>query len=93
MHCRRSLNNREVIVLDNTRLNEVYVYEQATIDAVIADLQDNMNLDIRPTDQSPVTTTLVHHQPMGVIYQVPHEDDATRDEYYAFFAPLETEDE
>ena len=89
MRCRRSINNREVIVLDNSKLEQVYVYEQATVEEVISYLQDVMNIDIRETDQSPITTKLVNHQSTGDIYQITHEEDETRDNFHAFFAPLE----
>ncbi len=89
MRCRRSINNREMIVLDNSKLEQVYVYEQATIEAVIAYLQDVMNLDIVETEQFPITTKLVNHQSTGYIYQIPHEEDDTRDDFHAFFPPLE----
>lgn len=91
MRCRRSINNPEVIVLDNSKLEQVYVYEQSTLDEVLYFLQDVMNLDIRETDQLPVSTKLVNHQSTGVIYQIPHEEDETRDDFHAFFLPLEDE--
>jgi hypothetical protein len=78
-----------MIVLDNTKLDQVYVYEQSTIDEVISYLQDIMNLDIRATDQLPVTTKLVNHQSTGYIYQIFHEEDETRDDFHAFFSPLD----
>lgn len=91
MRCRRSNYNREVIVLDNTKLDQVHVYEQETIEGVIAFLQDVMNMDIVETDQPPVTSKLVNHQPTGYIYLIPHGDDDSRDDYHAFFAPVEAE--
>lgn len=91
MHCRRSSTNPDVVVLDTTRLEQVYVYEQATIDDVIACLQDILHLDIRVTDQLPVTTRLVRHQPVGYIYRIPHEEDEARDDFHAFFAPLDAD--
>jgi len=92
MRCRRNLNNRDMIVLDNSKLEQVYVYEQTTIEDTIAFLRDDMNLDIRETEQFPVTTKLVNHAATGYIYQIPHEDDDARDDFHAFFAPL-TDDE
>jgi len=91
MRCRRSINNREVIVLDNSKLEQVYVYEQTTIEEVISYLQDIMNIDVVETKQQPITTKLVNHQSMGYIYQIPHEEDDTRDDFHAFFLPLEPE--
>lgn len=93
MRCRRSINNPDVIVLDNSKLEQVYVYEQTTIDDVVCYLQDIMNIDIVETQQSPVTTKLVNHQSMGYIYQIPHEEDETRDDFHAFFSPLDIEAE
>ena len=92
MRCRRSINNHEMIVLDNAKLEQVYVYEQATIEDVISYLQDIMNLDIEETDQLPVTTKLVNHQSTGYIYQIRHEEDEGYDDYHAFFLPLEDEE-
>ena len=92
MRCRRSINNHEMIVLDNSKLEQVYVYEQATIDDAIAYLQDVMNLDIRETDQLPVSTKLIHHQSPGYIYQIPHEEDESRDDFHAFFPPLDPDE-
>ncbi len=92
MRCRRSLNNPDVIVLDNTLIQQVYVYAQTTLEDVIGFLQDVMNLDIRTTDQSPVTFKLLHHESTGYIYLIPHEDDKTRDDYHAFFAPRDDEE-
>ncbi len=91
MHCRRSINNPAVIVLDTSKLDQVYVYAQSTLDEVLSYLQDVMTLDIRETDQTPVTTKLVNHQSTGYIYQIPHEDDDTRDDFHAFFSPLDTD--
>ena len=88
MHCRRSMNNRDVIVLDNSKLEQVYVYEQATIEEVISYLQDTMSIDIVETQQLPITTKLVNHQSTGYIYQIPHEEDDSRDDFHAFFLPL-----
>lgn len=93
MRCRRSINNRDVIVLDNTKLEQVYVYEQATLEEVLSYLQDVMNIDIVETQQSPVTTKLVNHQTTGYIYQIPHEEDDTRDDFHAFFLPLDEDGE
>lgn len=93
MRCRRSINNPDVIVLDNGKLDQVYVYEQSTLDEVLYFLQDVMNIDIRETDQLPVTTKLVNHQSTGYIYQIPHEEDETRDDFHAFFLPRDEEDE
>lgn len=89
MRCRRSITNPEVIVLDTTKLAQVYVYDQATMEDVMAFLQDTMNLNIVETDQFPITTKLVNHQSTGTIYQIPHEEDETRDDFHAFFLPLE----
>ncbi|MHB9131786.1 MAG: hypothetical protein ACYDBB_11945 [Armatimonadota bacterium] len=89
MRCRRSINNRDVIVLDNTKLEQVYVYEQSTIEGVMSYLQDSMNIDIVETQQSPITTKLVNHQSTGYIYQISHEEDDTRDDFHAFFLPLD----
>ena len=89
MRCRRSINNDEMIVLDNSKLEEVYVYDFGTIDEVISFLQDIMNIDIKSTRQLPVTTKLVNHQNPGVIYQFPNEQDENLDDYHAFFSPLE----
>jgi hypothetical protein len=93
MRCRRSINNSEVIVLDNSKLEQVYVYEQSTVEEVISFLQDIMNIDIRETQQSPITTKLVNHQSPGYIYQISHEEDETRDDFHAFFPPLDVETE
>jgi len=93
MRCRRSINNPDVIVLDNTKLEQVYVYEQTTVEDVISNLQDIMNIDIVETEQSPITTKLVNHQSPGYIYQIPHEEDDTRDDFHAFFPPLDVEGE
>ena len=89
MRCRRSINNREVIVLDNTKLEQVYVYQQTTIEEVMSYLQDVMNLDIVETEQTPITTKLVNHRSTGSIYQIPHEEDESRDDFHAFFLPLD----
>jgi len=89
MRCRRSINNTDMIVLDNSKLEQVYLYEQATIEDAIAYLQDVMNIDIVETDQFPVTTKLVNHHSTGYIYQIPHEEDETRDDFHAFFSPLD----
>jgi hypothetical protein len=89
MRCRRSINNREMIVLDNTKLDQVYVYDQSTLEDVLSYLQDSLNLRIVATDQFPVTTKLIYHQSTGDIYNIPHEDDETRDDYHAFFLPLD----
>lgn len=91
MRCRRSINNEDMIVLDNSKLEQVYAYEQATIEDVMSFLQDVMNIDIVETDQLPVTTKLVNHQPTGCIYQIAHEEDEARDDFHAFFLPLEDE--
>jgi hypothetical protein len=91
MRCRRSINNRDVIVLDNSKLEQVYVYEQDTLEGVLSFLQDVMNLEIVETSQSPVTMKLVNHQPTGYIYQIPHEEDDTRDDFHAFFLPLDAD--
>lgn len=91
MRCRRSINNPEMIVLDNTKLEQVYVYEYTTIEDVMSFLQDVMNIDIVITDQFPVTTKLVNHQDTGYIYQIPHEEDETRDDFHAFFLPLDAD--
>lgn len=89
MRCRRSINNRDVIVLDNTKLEQVYVYEFSTIEDVVSYLQDIMNIDIVEVDQLPITTKLVNHQSTGYLYQIPHEEDDTRDDFHAFFLPLD----
>lgn len=91
MRCRRSINNRDVIVLDNSKLEQVYVYAQSTIEDVISYLQDTMNIDIVETQQNPVATKLVNHQSTGYIYQIPHEEDDNRDDFHAFFLPLDVE--
>lgn len=91
MRCRRSINNHDVIVLDNSKLETVYVYEQMTIEDVISYMQDIMNIDIRATDQSPITTKLVNHETTGYIYQIAHEEDDTKDDFHAFFSPLSDE--
>ena len=93
MRCRRSINNQDMIVLDNSKLEQVYVYGQATIEDTISFLQDTMNIDIVETDQLPVTTKLVNHQSTGYIYQIPHEEDETRDDFHAFFLPLDVDAE
>jgi hypothetical protein len=80
-----------VIVLDNSKLEQVYVYEQDTLEGVLSFLQDVMNLEIVETSQSPVTMKLVNHQPTGYIYQIPHEEDDTRDDFHAFFLPLDAD--
>ena len=89
LRCRRSLTNRNVVVIDNEKIDQVYLYEYATIDEVITYLQDVMNIDIVETDQFPVTTKLVNHHSTGYIYQIPHEEDETRDDFHAFFSPLD----
>ena len=89
MRCRRSINNRDVIVLDNSKLEQVYVYQQTTIEEVISYLQDVMNLDIVETQQTPISTKLVNHQSTGYIYQIPHEEDDAGDDFHAFFLPLD----
>jgi hypothetical protein len=81
-----------VIVLDNSKLEQVYVYEQATVEEVISYLQDVMNLDIVETQQTPITTKLVNHQSPGYIYQIPHEEDENCDDFHAFFPPLDGEE-
>jgi hypothetical protein len=91
MRCRRSLNNRDVIVIDNTKLNEVYVYEHEAIDSAISFLQDELNLDIVSTKQTPISYDLLHHDSTGYVYRVIHEEDQAGDDFHAFFAPLEAE--
>ena len=91
MRCRRSHTNRNVIVIDNEKLDQVYVYEYATIDDVIAYLQDVMNIDIVAAQHSPIEFKLVNHQSTGYVYQIAHEEDDSRDDFHAFFAPLENE--
>ncbi len=91
MYCRRSINNRDVIVIDNTRLEKVFVYDFATIDDVITHLQDTMNIDIVETDQTPLNRKLVNHDSTGYIYQIIHEEDENRDDFHAFFAPVDSE--
>lgn len=93
MRCRRSLTNRNVIVIDNEKLDQVYVYDFAAIEDVISYLQDVMNIDIVPSRQSPLTFKLVNHQSTGTVYQITHEEDDNRDDFHAFFAPLEVEGE
>ncbi len=89
MRCRRSINNSEMIVLDNSKLEQVYVYEQSTIEEVMSYLQDVMNLEIVATDQFPVSTKLVNHESSGEIYQIRHDEDENYDDFHAFFLPLE----
>lgn len=89
MRCRRSLNNRDVIVIDNTKLDQVYVYDHATIESAVSFLQDVMNLDIVETQQSPIEFDHVNHESTGYIYQIPHEEDDAGDDFHAFFSPLE----
>jgi hypothetical protein len=91
MRCRRSINNRDVIVIDNSKIEQVYLYEFVTIEDTISYLQDIMNLDIVITQQSPVNFKLVNHQSTGYIYQIPHEEDENCDDFHAFFAPLDAE--
>jgi len=93
LRCRRSLNNREVIVLDNSKIDQVYLYDQATIDDVLSYLRDTLNIDIKETVQSPITFKLVNHLATGEIYQISHEEDETRDDFHAFFTPRQDEDE
>lgn len=92
LRCRRSINNHDMIVLDNTKIQQVFLYEQATIDDVMSFLQDDMNIEIKETDQLPVTTKLVNHQSTGYIYQISHEEDETRDDFHAFFLPLDPDE-
>jgi len=89
LRCRRSLTNRNVVVIDNEKIDQVYLYEYATIDEVITYLQDVMNIDIRAARQSPLAFKLVNHQSPGDVYQISHEEDDSRDDFHAFFAPLE----
>ena len=91
MRCRRSHTNRDVIVIDNEKLNEVYVYDYAEIDDVITFLQDVMNIDIVPSGESPISFQLVNHDSTGYVYQIAHEEDGDRDDFHAFFAPLGNE--
>jgi hypothetical protein len=91
MRCRRSHTNRNVIVIDNDKLNEVYVYDYAEIDDVITFLQDVMNIDIAAAGESPITFTLVNHDSTGYIYKIAHEEDADRDDFHAFFSPREND--
>jgi hypothetical protein len=91
MRCRRSINNHAVIVLDNHKMDQVYVYEQTTLDEVLFFLQDVMNIDIVDAGQLPITTKLVNHQSTGSVYQISHEEDEHRDEFHAFFLPLDAE--
>lgn len=93
MRCRRSHTNREVIVIDNDKLDQVYVYDFSTVDDAIACLQDVMNIDIVPTRQSPIAFNLVNHESTGRVYQIAHEEDDNRDDFHAFFAPREGEAE
>ena len=89
MRCRRSHTNRSVVVIDNEKLDQVYVYEYALIDDVITYLQDVMNIDIAASRQSPITFQLVNHESTGYVYQIAYEEDEDRDDFHAFFAPLD----
>jgi len=91
MRCRRSHTNRDVVVIDTEKLDQVYVYDFAGIDEVMTYLQDVMNIDIVAARQSPITFKLVNHESTGYIYQIAHEEDEDRDDFHAFFTPLENE--
>ncbi|MHB0938558.1 MAG: hypothetical protein ACYDCO_24160 [Armatimonadota bacterium] len=91
MRCRRSPTNRNVVVIDTEKLDQVYVYDYAEIDDVMTFLQDVMNIDIAASQQSPITFKLVNHASTGDIYQITHEEDGDRDDFHAFFAPLGNE--
>jgi len=89
MRCRRSPSNRDVIVIDNEKLEQVYVYDYTTLDDVLGFLQDVMNIDIVPVRQPPIRMKLVNHEAAGYVYQIAHEDDHQRDDFHAFFTPQE----
>lgn len=94
MRCRRSPSNRDMIVIDNEKLDQVYLYEYADLGDVMTFLQDVMNIDIVASPHPPITYKfLVNHQTTGSIYQITHEDDENRDDFHAFFAPRESEED
>ena len=87
LRCRRSQTNREVVVIDTEKMAQVYVYDFAAVDDAITYLQDVMNIDITASRQSPITFKLVNHASTGDVYQITHEEDDSRDDFHAFFAP------
>lgn len=87
MRCRRSPTNANVVVIDNEQLDQVYVYDYASVDDAISYLQDEMNLEIVAAPHAPVRFLLLHHLSTGDVYYIRHEEDESRDDFHAFFAP------